>query len=130
MSIHVGGDYPGALKLVAAALSAAVRPQPPVPFRLWLPKNIILVDGPKKGEPWSPEDAPYLPEIADCLSLEHPCTLVTVQKSQQTGVSILALAWCLYIADVAPDNILYGLPSIDFLQDTNSQKLSRLIESW
>lgn len=112
------------------ALAEAIRPKPPARFRDWLPKNIVLVDGPKKGELWALEDAPYLGDIADCLSMEHPCNLVTVRKSQQTGVSILALAWSLYIADIAPDNIIYGLPSIDFLQDMNSQKLQPLIEAW
>lgn len=130
MSIHVAAGHPGALRLVGLALSEAIRPRPPARFRDWLPTNIVLVDGPKKGEMWALEDAPYLGEIADCLSLEHPCNLVTVRKSQQTGVSILALGWSLYIADTAPDNTIYGLPSIDFLQDMNSQKLQPLIEAW
>lgn len=130
MSVHVAPGHPGALRLVAASLADAIRPRPPVRFRDWLPRNIVLVDGPKKGEFWSIEDAPYLGEIADCLDLSHPATLVTVRKSQQTGVSILALAWSLFIAETAPDNVLYGLPSIDFLQDMNSQKLQPLIDAW
>ena len=130
MSIHVGPGHPGALRLAAVALAEAIRPRPPARFRDWLPNNIVLVDGPKKGEFWALEDAPYLGDMADCLSIEHPCNLVTVRKSQQTGVSILALAWSLYIADTAPDNTIYGLPSIDFLQDMNSQKLQPLIEAW
>lgn len=130
MSIHVGPGHSGALRLVGTALAEAIRPKPPMRFRDWLPKNIVLVDGPKKGEFWALDDAPYLGEMADCLSLEHPCNLVTVRKSQQTGVSILALAWALYIAETAPDNTIYGLPSIDFLQDMNSQKLQPLIDAW
>lgn len=130
MNLAVAPGHPGALRLVAQALSDAIRPKPPVSFREWLPKNIVLVDGPKKGEFWSLDDAPYLGEIADCLSPEHPCNLVTVRKSQQTGVSILALAWALFIAETVPDNTIYGLPSIDFLQDMNSQKLQPLIDAW
>ncbi|MDQ0314840.1 terminase gpA endonuclease subunit [Amorphus orientalis] len=130
MTLHLQGHHPGAEALVASTLARAIRPVAPLPFREWLPQNIVLVDGPKKGEFWSIDDAPYLGAIADCLSVEDPCTLVTVRKSQQTGVSILALAWCLYLAELAPDNILYALPSIDFLQDINSQKLSPLIDAW
>lgn len=130
MTLHFDPGHPGALRLVSGALAKSVRPRPPVRFRAWLPENIVLVDGPKKGEFWSLEDAPYLGEIADALDLEHPSNLVTVRKSQQTGVSILALAWALYIAETAPDNTIYGLPSIDFLQDMNSQKLQPLIEAW
>lgn len=122
--------HPGAFRVVGRALAKAVRPQPPVPFDIWLPKNIVLVDGPKKGDFWSAEDAPYLVEIAQCLSQEHPCTEVTVRKSQQTGVSILGLAWMLYLAENAPDNMLYAVPGIDMLQDINSGKLQPLIDAW
>lgn len=130
MTVHVDARHPGALRLVGMSLAEAIRPRPPARFRDWLPKNVVLVDGPKKGEFWALEDAPYLGEIADCLSIDHPCNVVTVRKSQQTGVSVLALAWSLYLAEIAPDNVLYALPSIDFLQDMNSQKLQPLIEAW
>ena len=116
MTIH-----PGALRFVSSHLAEAIRPRPPLPFDEWLTKNVVLVDGPRKGELWSPVDAPYLVEIAKCLSQEHPCNQVTVRKAQQTGASILALAWCLYIAEVTPDNVLYGVPGIDALQDINGQ---------
>lgn len=125
MNAHVG-----ALRFTASRLAEAIRPQRPLPFDQWLPKNVVLVDGEKKGEFWAPHDAPYLVEIAQCLSIEHPCNLVTVRKSQQTGVSILALAWALYLAEVAPDNIIYGVPGIDMLQDINGQKLQPLIDAW
>ncbi|MEP3049428.1 MAG: terminase gpA endonuclease subunit [Roseibium sp.] len=122
--------HPGALEFLSRELANVIRPVPPKPFREWLETNIVLVDGPKKGEFWSAEDAPYLPEIADCLSIEHPCNLVTVRKAQQTGVSILGLSWSLYLADEAPDNILYAVPGIDALQDMNSGKLQPLIDKW
>jgi phage terminase large subunit GpA-like protein len=122
--------HPGALRRVTSSLAIACRPVPPVPFSVWLGQNIILVDGPKKGDFWSAVDAPYLVEIADCLSQEHPSNWVTVRKSQQTGVSILALAWMLYIAENSPDNALYGVPGIDALQDINSGKLQPLIDEW
>jgi len=128
--VHFLPPHAGALRLAATALADAIRPKPPTPFRGWLPANIELVDGPRKGEMWAIEDAPYLGEIADCLSQEHPCNLVTVRKSQQTGVSVLALSWMLYIAEIAPDNAIYALPSIDFLQDMNSLKFQPLIDAW
>ncbi|MEP9378397.1 terminase gpA endonuclease subunit [Aquabacter sp. CN5-332] len=90
----------------------------------------MLVDGAKKGDLWSAVDAPYLIEPAACLSIEHPCNLVTIRKGQQTGASILALAWSLYLAEVAPDNMLYAVPGIDALQDINGQKLQPLIDAW
>lgn len=125
MNAHVGS-----LRFVGAQLSAAIRPQPPIPFRTWLTQNIVLVDGAKKGELWSAIDAPYLLEVADCLSQEHACNWVTVRKCQQSGVSILALAWSLYISEIIPDNILYAVPGIDALQDINGQKLQPMIDAW
>jgi phage terminase large subunit GpA-like protein len=101
-----------------------------MPFSKWLSKNLVLIDGEHAGEPWSADGAPYLVEIADCLSDDHPCNLVTVRKSQQSGASILALGWCLYIADREPANILYGMPNIDALREMNSQKLQPLIDAW
>lgn len=122
--------HPGAVRLVSGVLAEAIRPVRPVPFRAWLPKNIVLVDGAKKDEFWSIADAPYLGEIADCLSVEHPCNWVTVRKAQQTGASILALAWTLFLAENHPDNVLYAVPGLDALQDINSQKLQPLIDVW
>lgn len=129
MTVHAI-RHPGAERLAFATLADAIRPTRPETFRNWLGKNIILVDGPLKGELWSAADAPYLLEIADCLSVEHPCNQVTVRKAQQTGVSILGLAWSLYLAEVAPDNILFAVPGIDALQDMNSGKLQPLIDEW
>lgn len=122
--------HPGAERMAFASLAEAIRPTRPETFRTWLGENIILVDGPLKGELWSANDAPYLLEIADCLSIEHPCNQVTVRKAQQTGVSILGLAWSLYLAEVSPDNILFAVPGIDALQDMNSGKLQPLIDEW
>lgn len=119
--------------VVAATLDAmAVRVAPTPPMRLsqWLEENIELVDGPAAGRLWSAKGAPYLPEIADCLGDDDPCNLVTVRKSQQSGASILALAWMLYIADREPANALYAVPGIDALRDLNAGKLQPLIDAW
>ena len=56
--------------------------------------------------------APPSPGLGTVPSFRAQAT----RKSQQTGVSILAMSWMLYIAEICPDNALYALPSIDFLQ--------------
>ncbi|WP_176083132.1 terminase gpA endonuclease subunit [Martelella sp. HB161492] len=122
--------HPSAFRLVYSNLAEAIRPIPPVSFHEWIGKNIVLVDGNKKGDMWSAADAPYLVEIAECLSQEHPCNLVTVRKGQQTGVSILAMSWMLYLAEMCPDNALYAAPGIDLLQDLNTGKFNPMIEAW
>lgn len=122
--------HPDARALIFGALAARIDPPEPMPFSRWIGNNIVLVDGPLAGEQWSPSGAPYLPEIADCLSIEHPCNEVTVRKSEQSGASILALAWSLYIADRVHAATLYGVPGIDALRTLNSQKLQPLIDAW
>lgn len=122
--------HPNPLRLVFERLVQGIRPPEPLPLSRWLAKNLVLVDGPLAGELWSPETAPYLAEIADRLSDDDPCTLVTIRKSQQTGASILALGWCLYVAEREPANLLYAIPGIDALRDLNAGKLQPLIEAW
>ncbi len=112
------------------AYALRVEPIPPLPLSRWLEENLELIDGPAAGRLWSAKGAPYLPEIADCLGDDHPCNLVTVRKSQQSGASILALGWTLYIADREPANTLYAVPGIDALRDLNAGKLQPLIDAW
>lgn len=131
MTLSLTSDgHPDALQFIAFRLAARLRPREPIKFRDWLPQNIVLVDGPEAGRSWSERGAPYLPEIADCLSDDHPSQVVTVRKAAQTGASVLAMAWCLYIADCEPANVLYAAPSLDALRDANSGKLQPLIDAW
>jgi phage terminase large subunit GpA-like protein len=129
-SPRLAEGHPGALRLASETLEQSLRP--PVPMRVsdWMAQNIVLVDGPAAGQLWSASGAPYLTEILDCLSEDHPANLVTVRKSQQTGASIAALGWTLYCAEREPANMLYAVPGIDALKDTNSAKLQPLIDAW
>lgn len=122
--------HPDAVALIGDTLARLLRPPEPLPLSRWLERNLVLVDGPQAGDLWSAEGAPYLPEIADCLGEDHPCNLVTIRKSQQTGASILALGWALYVAEREPANMLYAVPGIDALRDINSGKLQPLIDAW
>ena len=122
--------HPDGFALVCEIFERGIRPPERIRFSEWLPKNLVLIDGPQAGALWNPAGAPYLPGIADCLSDDHPCNLVTVRKSQQTGASVLALAWCLYVAQHEPANMLYAVPGLDALRDINGQKLQPLIEAW
>lgn len=124
------GQLVGAMRFVAKTLAKAIRPIRPEPFVDWLQTNIVLVDGKLRGELWSAEEAPYLLEIAEHLSIEKPDKRLVVLKCQQSGVSILAMAWCLYLAELGLDSILYGIPGKDTLGKMNSQKLQPLIEKW
>jgi phage terminase large subunit GpA-like protein len=122
-------DHPSALSLIADRLARVIKPAEPISLSRWLSQNLVLVDGEHAGNLWSAAGAPYLSEVADCLCDDHPCNYVTVRKSQQSGASILALGWCLYVADVEPANMLYAVPGIEALRDLNSGKLQPLIDT-
>jgi phage terminase large subunit GpA-like protein len=121
---------PAAVAATLEALALRLKPTPPMRLSQWLGENLVLVDGPSAGQLWSAKGAPYLTEIADCLGDDHPCNTVTVRKSQQSGASILALGWALFIADREPANTLYAVPGIDALRDLNAGKLQPLIDAW
>jgi len=112
------------------ALRTAIQPPEAASFSAWLPRSIVLIDGPQAGQLWSADGGPYLPDIADCLGEDHPCNRVTIRKSQQSGASILALAWVIFIADRERANTLYGVPGLDMLRDINGQKLQPLIDAF
>lgn len=122
--------HPGALRLVARSLESILRPPEPMPFEAWIERNIVLIDGPHAGELFSFAHAPPLRGIAECLNPDHPSNRVSVRKCQQSGVTTLAEAWALYIADREPANTLYGLPGIDALRALNSTKLQPLVDAW
>ena len=115
---------------IFAEMAKRLTPTRPVPLSQWLSENLVLVDGDSAGRLWSKHGAPYLAEIADCLGAEDQCNLVTVRKSVQTGASILALGWVLYVADREPAHILYAVPGLGPLRDLNSGKLQPLIDAW
>jgi phage terminase large subunit GpA-like protein len=119
-----------ALDTLAALFDASLSPREEISFADWLPKNIILIDGPNAGDLWNADGAPYLVDIARCLDDDYPCTEVSIRKSEQSGASILALAWGLFIARCEPCNTLYACPGIDFLRDINNAKLQPLIDAW
>lgn len=119
-----------ALALVFEGLAARLAPDRPVRLSRWLEDNLILIDGESAGKLWSAKGAPYLAEIADCLTSDDPCNVVTVRKSQQSGASILSLGWCLYVAEREPGNILYGVPTGDALKKVSTGKLQPLIDAW
>jgi phage terminase large subunit GpA-like protein len=124
-------SHPGAERLAASSLATALRPQAPMRVSDWVAQNIVLVDGPAAGQLWNARGAPYLVDILDLLSEDHPCNLVTVRKSQQSGASIASLAWVLYCADREPvNNLIYAAPAIDALRKVNSAKLQPLIDQW
>lgn len=118
-----------ALAVVAAALAAALAPPEAIAPSAWAARNLILPDGPHKGELFNPAITPYLIEPLDAWADDAAVNRIVVRKSKQTGFTTLALAAIGYTACVEPADTFLIEPSDSFLKDFNSEKLQRAIDA-
>lgn len=128
MNAPVPRRLPAALPIMADAFAAAIRPPPPLVPSKWMAEHLIVPGGPRQGGRWDPTLTPYIAEIADALAPGSPHNLVAVRKSAQTGVSIAAIGLVGSYVALAPTRIGYALPTIDALQEFNSEKLMPAVE--
>lgn len=74
--------------VVAGSLAVAMKPPPPPDITRWCEQNIVFDDrSPIKG-PFRISRFPFLREIHEVLSPEHPCQEVTVRGSAQIGKTV------------------------------------------
>jgi len=71
---------------------------------------------------------PYMREIMDCLSVNHPATDVTFKKGTQLGATEGANNFIFYVIDAAPGPILLVLPTDKLASDHSKSKLTPSIE--
>ncbi|MFN3077189.1 MAG: phage terminase large subunit family protein [Alphaproteobacteria bacterium] len=79
--------------------------------------------------PWKNARAPYLTEIMEVLSFDHPAVDVVFKKSHQIGGTETAMNLILYCIDHRPAPILYVLPSLDTAKRFVKTKLNPSIEA-
>jgi len=97
------GFLTSAEKIVAQALAAAMEPPLPPDITAWCARNIVFDERSPMPGPFNIERFPFLKEIHEVLSPEHPCRDVTVQGSAQWGKTVSVLqptlgAWFAYAA--------------------------------
>ncbi|WP_419902353.1 phage terminase large subunit family protein [Kiloniella sp.] len=114
---------------IYAALASGLAPAPTLKPSNWASENIVLVDGPRAGQKWDPNYAPYLVEILDRMDPADPCTKVRVRKPGQVGFTQVATAWLGYIAAISPANTLVVMPTISAALDYNEEKLDPAIDA-
>jgi len=94
----------------------------------WAAKNLVVPDGPRAGELFSTELAPYLVEPLNFFADACPDNKDVVRKSKQTGFTTLAVAACGYTAAVEPCDVFLIEPTQENLADFVGEKLQRAIE--
>jgi phage terminase large subunit GpA-like protein len=121
-------EYVDALRLLAAAWSEAIRPDPVILPSEWIEANVLLQEKSSKTPgPFRFSLAPHLREIADCFALDSGIDEVHVQKGVQLGVSTLALALMGFWIDQHPGPIMYVMPNVDLAKALSKERLQPML---
>lgn len=117
-----------ALAVMAAAMSVAVTPPPPMTPSSWAAKNLILPDGPRANDYWDPSLALHCVEPMDALGPDAPDNEVVVMKSAQTGFTIMLIVLAGHSIDRDPCRMMIVQPTSGALSDFNKEKLQPAID--
>jgi phage terminase large subunit GpA-like protein len=74
--------------VIARAMAAAMRPPAPPDITRWCEENVTFDDRSPMPGPFRIENFPFLREVHQVLSPEHPCREVTVRGSAQWGKTV------------------------------------------
>ncbi|MGV8987806.1 MAG: phage terminase large subunit family protein [Cypionkella sp.] len=77
-----------AARVVARAAAAVMAPPPPPDITRWCEENIVFDERSPMPGPFSILRFPFLREIHEVLSPEHPCREVTIRGSAQWGKTV------------------------------------------
>ncbi|MEO6103696.1 MAG: phage terminase large subunit family protein, partial [Pseudoxanthomonas sp.] len=89
----------------------------------WADAHRVLA-GTASAEPgrWRTARVPYMAEIMDCLSPEHPCTDVVLMKGTQVGGTEVGNNWIGYVIHVAPGPMMLVLPTVEAAKRSSKSK--------
>jgi phage terminase large subunit GpA-like protein len=115
--------------IIGQAIAEVLRPAEQISPSEWAASNLVVPDGPSSGQPFDMELTRYLAEPLDMLGPDSPVNEIAVQKSAQTGFSLMLIALVGYLVDRAPCRALLVQPTTGALQDFNREKLDPAIKS-
>jgi phage terminase large subunit GpA-like protein len=96
----------------------------------WANANITLSskDSSEPG-PYRWQRTPYVREIYQALSPEHPCEQVIMIAGAQLGKTRIGLTFVGYVIDVKPGPMLLVEPTVDLAKKVSKQRLATMIET-
>lgn len=113
-----------------SVFASAIRPLAPITVSVWADRHRRLTaKGASEPGPWRTSRVPFLREIMDCLSAQHPCKEVVFVKSTQVGGTEVGLNWIGYVMDHAPGPMLAVLPTVEVGMRWSKQRLASMIEA-
>lgn len=117
-------------EFVKSIFNKNLQPEPILTVSEWAATNRRLTTkSSSEPGPWQNERTPYLVEIMNCLSINHPAEKIVFKKASQIGGTECGNNWLGYIIDHAPAPTMLVLPTIDLAKRTSNQRISELMES-
>ncbi|MDF1627022.1 MAG: phage terminase large subunit family protein [Parvibaculaceae bacterium] len=113
------------------ALSKSTLPPPAMSVAEWAEAKRFVADesgSPHAGQ-WKNTRTPYLVEVMECLSFDHPCRSVTLLKSHQVGGTEVGINLIGYTIDLNPSVVLVVMASLDEGSKYSQLKLQPTIEA-
>jgi len=111
------------------AFAGGARPPERLTVSEWAEKHRRFGDDAPIQGPWRHENAPYLVEIMDALSLHDPCEEVSIIKCAQSGGTAAVENWAGYITDIAPGPMLWVQATLKAAQDWALEKFWPMVEA-
>lgn len=95
----------------------------------WYESNMVMPQGSAFAGPYRYRRSPYLREIINCLSKDHPAHTIAVEKGAQIGVSAGVLTPAIgYVMAEEPSNILFMTGHADLSKEA-MVKIDQMIDS-
>ena len=95
----------------------------------WADRHRVLpTKGAAEPGPWRTSRTPYLREIMDALSIDHPATDICFMAASQVGKTEVLLNWIGYVIDHAPAPMLVVQPTVDTAEKYSKQRIAPMIE--
>lgn len=113
---------------VLRAWARGMRPEEAVSTADWVGGNLVVPDGPRAGQLFDLDLAPYIRGIYEALD-DESVNLVAVRKSAQVAFTAAGMGWIGARIATAPSRGMVIFPTLTSVQDFNREKLAPTIEA-
>lgn len=128
-----GGEVSAILRANAARIDAAaasgLRPPPRMSVAEWAARYRRFPEESAYPGRWRNETAPYLVEIMEVISSDHPAEDAAIKKCAQSGGSAAGENMIGHAADIAPGPMMYIQATFKAALDWSDEKLWPMIEA-
>lgn len=111
-----------------ASFLRGIKPDPIITVSEWADDKRVLSQESAEPGKFRMSRTPYMKEIVDHLSVHSPVQEVVFKKCSQIGATENGNNWVGYVIDVAPNGMLYVMPTDTMVEDTSKNRLSKMID--